>query len=1328
MSFIFRPLHIICLAISTVLFFAGAVASEVPASDFPPVKLRGYGTLSGTFTPGLVAGKPVSMLKIVCEDESKAKLVLAKYLSDLQELAPVKETSIPETSGPIPAYEAAGQGFLLAGRDGTSVYILTAPAPDLLAQWAKQELPEGNALVFKKEVDVPMALDRFDKYGLQCYFHPYSEPSIQQKANGSTFDHLKTFEFAQQENHMGLVIGQEPAPQEDADGISKGNQMDWVRLMARKFQLPLGINLDVHGTFALGNRYPEQMLQYQPQFLGGWYGSMNFGIDKVLSWDGFEAKEIALGEVQDAIRERGKDPNITDWLEAHSEIGAGIADYMDEYGPSADQGYRIYLQSTYGDLATVSQRWHGDPAALKSWDDVHVPEIYSFLGWGPDAIDLTGIWHINYDAPFDATSAAPGLDDSSWSSVPAPGHAIVQFLPRKPAVFRRHVTIDPGWRKAHDKVWIYVWDLADNRPNADYPGDFVQVFINGKLIPEVPRRISEAHWTALDVSGQLVDGDNLVAIDLPKGMFNGRVYLSPREPLHYPNLGPQINAQWADFADWNRWVRERDVNRGSQMIRQVDPISGIKLAAPGDYTDGIKNTAKAYGGDFHDTGAEGGFWNERLPALMRGANLPNTAEPGGPAKNAFEFEGGFGRWITEGVNQIDYFMEVGDLEWIPDVRQCLDENRAIFTSVGKYHPPVAQVAELYSNRNSYLMNFPWSDGYHPASNPDHLNSGYWVWNARAFLRNHYESDGLSESSFANGDAGRYKVILDSNTSIIDDKLLAGIEQYVRDGGTFVTFVQTGRHTSTVNDAWPIEKLTGYHVTALNQKNPWQNNALKWAAGQNIFSGGWLNARADGLSMKKVAGDAQDLAYWKDDGSVAIGMRPLGKGVIIEVGCRFTNGGVPQRFDYDVWDYFKGQGSLAQYGFPPTTEHGLFTPELRATQQLFTQIVQWRDIEPMPMRFEPASEHVMMRHDISNNGLYDVWSLWNDSLTDSVSGHLAFEHGTDPGWQINLKDGRQSPVVDHRLDIKLAPHQLSIYMTPRNALAASPSEWFNLQRHWWQGTDDPGKPFPVSSPKLDIDLTPDWAFKPLDATADVTPLVDPQLNDSDWKRMELGIFSLPDYPDVKHGLFRKQFTVPAGWDKGKVQMTIQHWVASAILDKGRIFLDGKLIPNASDGLIDNDLDGALKAGSTHLLAIEVTGGKTELVGVRGPAWISYHPDPEDRLDLSGNWDISTDYLHYAPATLPGSLHGTAARRTFKIDQAEASRTVVVHAVSEGRLLHGLIINGRFVSPHHHYLSPEQNLNVTPWIKFGQDNELILLSGGKGTLKEVSLEFHKKGTYP
>jgi len=84
---------------------------------------------------------------------------------------------------------------------------------------------------------------------------------------------------------------------------------------------------------------------------------------------------------------------------------------------------------------------------------------------------------------------------------------------------------------------------------------------------------------------------------------------------------------------------------------------------------------------------------------MRGANLPNSAEPGGPAANAQDSNRSFGRWLTEGVTS-RLLHGAGRSRVYPDIKKCLDDNRAIFTSFGKFHPPVAQVAALYSNRNT----------------------------------------------------------------------------------------------------------------------------------------------------------------------------------------------------------------------------------------------------------------------------------------------------------------------------------------------------------------------------------------------------------------------------------------------------------------------------------------------------------------------------------------------------------------------------------------------------------------------------------------------------
>jgi hypothetical protein len=1304
-----------------------ALADPAPPQtrDYPPIQLRGYGTLSGTFSPGTIGGQPVSTLKIVCDDVAKAKLVQAKYISDLQVLPGIRPMKVPAQQANLPGFYADSQGVLLVARDGTNVTILTGPTPEIVARLAESTFGAVHgSLIYAPEIAVPMYLDRWDKFGFRFYYGPFVVPTGTKQV--TDYDPTQDFDFAEKSNHAGLQFWHTPHAVDNAEGITNLNWFDWALKAAQEHHLPVGINDGLeHQTWAY-NRYPEQVIQYQPGFLGGWYGSMNFS-EEIMSWNGLEAKDVEYAQLQQSLRELTKYDNITSWLEPHEEMSHGVADLLIEYGPVADQGYRAFLTGKYGDVATVSKRWYGDDR-LKSWDDVHAPELASFLGWGLDDIDLAGPWRVKYDMSFGPEAGSTKLNDSSWPLVPAPNNAIVRFLPKKPAVFRRHFTLDPTWQKSHDKIWLYVWDLNDVRESKSKSMSNVNVYVNGKLIPEEPRKITADHWVALDVSKALTTSENLIAITLPRGLFNYRVYLSPHEPVLYPNLSPEENARWVDYYDWNVWFRGNAVYRGSQMIRQVDPDRGIMLMSPYSYVESISRTAKGFGGDFHDTGAMAGFWTDYASALAQGMALPVSAEPGSPAHSVPELKAFFGRWLTEGTNGIDYFQHEGDIEWFPDIQKTFEDNLPIYTSIGKYHPPAADVAALYSTRNQGLLDFPWSSGQgYGDSNPLHLGSGYGKWNVRAVLRGLYDVDGLMESSFSRGDASRYKVIIDTNTSIMDDALIANIEQYVRDGGVFITFVQSGRHTSTEKEAWPIEKLTGYHVTRLTQATPWQPDAIQWAKDQP-FGGDCVKQPADGLSLQNIGPDTQDLAYWKD-GSVAIGMRHFGDGAVIEIGCRFTKWGLPDRIDADIWDYLnKTYGRTTEYGLPAKADGDLMTPALKATGDLFTQFLRWRDIKPIPARIEPRNDDALLRHYLSNNGIYDVWVVWNQSPTRAVSSNITLD-GLQPPWMINLNDGTRLALAAPSLPVRLGPLESVIYLTPHGDVATAPQKWFDLQRNWWQGTDDSGTPLPKPENKLAVNLTPDWAFRPLGETqSDITDLLDPNLDDSRWTHMRLGIFTIPDYPATRHALFRKTFTVPENWNHGKTSLWLRAWDGLTFLGTGRVYLDGAMIQDAStDGVVDNEVGGKLKAGSTHQLAVEIA-GTSPLLGSRGPAWIAYHPDPAARQDLSGNWDMSADGMHYnPPAPLPGPAL-MANRRLVTIDASQSARTVVLHVMADNGFIKGVIINGRFVPRFHHNIGPEINLNITPWVKFGQDNEFLIMGGDKGKITELSLEFHDRGTYP
>jgi hypothetical protein len=1288
------------IALVMVLLLASAAMAESPLAveggrlrlanrtDLPVVSLRGYGPLSGYQWTAAGQPPPVSLLEIHCTSDAKAQLLLAKYLSDLGLLPGVGPVQIATKRGPISARAIENQGAIAALRSGNRVMILAARRSQDLASLYEDNLPAAFAIdASEGEVPVPGYLDRWDKHGFRFYYGPFTRPRGTNGRDVKSYDPTQDFEFARDAGHAGLVLWHPPHPAESAEGLMNTVWWQWVLKACEKYNLPVGLNCGLEDkNYWILNRFPEQAIRYQPQFLGSFYGSMNFGIGEILSWNSVEGKELALAEIQKSLRPLARCDTIVNWMEPHEEMGHGAADVLVEYGPVADRGYRQFLQSKYGTVQAVARRWFGKPAALGCWDDVHLPELAHFAGWGPAAVDLTGPWRISYDADWGASSAAADFNDSAWPTLIAPGHSIVRFLAKRPAVLRRHFQLDPAWRAVHPRVWLYVWDLNDTRPRKEVAHSEVQAFVNGKPIAQPPSKPTENHWAALEVSKELLGGENLLTLDLPQGMFNYRCYLSPQEPKNYPHLGPELNAQWADFSDFNAWCRGQAVRRGAEMIRQVDPNRPITFMSPDSYAGIIKPVCEDLGGLFHNTGYMAGMWANFHCMEMASSGLPTDLEPGSGAVDVPDFKRFLGRWSTEGIQGVDYFQHIGDIEWRDGIREYFHKSQNLWHLIGKYHTPPAQAAMLHSDRLQRLLGFPWQ----PEAGGS-LAAGHWPVRINEWLLADFPLDEVLEVDFQRGNAAAYRVILDTNTCLMDEPIVEQIEKWVRAGGIFVTYGETGRHSSTHLDSWPICRLSGYRVLEVAPRG--RNQTFSPAPAQPVFqaSDDWAvhSHGANVLVLKKEQPECRDLLLWQD-GTVAAGMRPLGQGFVIQLG---TTG---------------------------------------ESRRLLSAILDWAKIQRIPA----AAEGLLMRHFVSNNGLYDVWALWNDKDSPRTA-DLLIRNGLPLASAWDVEAGQSLPAGSDPSGVRLAGLQFDawqtrVFLTPRLDIAAAPAAWFQLQRRWWKGTATPGKPLPNLPSKLTVDLTDDWAFRPLPAEqTDVASLVDPQLDDSAWQRMPLGTFNIPDHPDLRHALLRKRFTVPAAWNAGRVTLWVQSWNSDTFLDAGRVFLDGQpLGPALRSGIAGSDVAGVLRSGTTHVLAIEVSGPEKMPLGVRGPAWIAYHPEPAARVDLSGPWEISTDGLRYAlPAPLPGPLVGKAARRTVKIDACHASRNVVVHAVAENYALAGVLVNGRFVLRFRHNIGAEINLNITPWVKFGQDNELILVSnGGKGTLREISLEFHAQENYP
>ncbi|HEY3416998.1 MAG TPA: hypothetical protein VGM23_08960, partial [Armatimonadota bacterium] len=880
------------------------------------------------------------------------------------------------------------------------------------------------------------------------------------------------------------------------------------------------------------------------------------------------------------------------------------------------------------------------------------------------------------------------------------------------AVYRRAVTVPADWRKQHGKVWLYVWDLSRQyqRP--------VKVVLNGADLGVRHISFASPHWDAFEVTNTLKEGENALALYLSEGYLGYRVYLSPHPPVQYPDLGPEMNARWVDFNDWNTWSKVHAVDWSMGAIRQIDPNRNISLASPDAHAADIRELAVKYGGEFHNTGYMSGFWADLLPGLMRGADLPFSLEPGNGAPTLPDFKNFMGLNATEGIQGIDYFMNIGEVLWNEDIRPYFEQHRNEILFTGKSHPPRAELAFLQSTRIQSLVGFPW--GKDPNTN---LGSGYWVFTAANLIKSEYARDMVTEDDFRTGNAAHYRMIIDQNTSIMDEATVRDIARYVRNGGVFVTFVQTGRHTPERKDAWPINALTGYQVTGIDPHRAdgivdhWRG--VHPAPGQTIFGAEhWAaDLKGNGLSLQKVAPECQDLLQWAD-GSVAAGLRPLGKGFVVHLGVSFAHdrywSGNPEQTARMVKDLFR------RFGVPPLP----FTLE-GVTVRPFA--------DDTPGSVPPSREHAgpfVARYYVSNNGLYDVWTLWNSSRENVAHVNLVLAAEKQPGVCLEVRNWQ--PVPLQRRDGRVAldgltfdPLETRIFVTPRGTLAQAPVEWFALQRGWWRGTAKPANlpALPAWKPRFALDLTDDWAFHPAATREESDTLLAAGVDTKGWERMALGIWNQPDYPDVKHAVLRKSFTVPAAWSHGRVKM----WAEAAAGDwtvgttGGHFILDGKQVQMTHAGLA-----GPFLPGSQHEIALDFhsTGA---LCGARGHIWLSYIPDPQSVLDLSGAWQGTKDFWRYdQPVTVPGDLNDVrAARRTVVVPAEQAQRQVILHA--EG-LFTGVLINGKLVrkSTAHPY-SGELDLTITPWVKFGQENEIEVVGYGKAA-RGFCLRFYDREVYP
>jgi hypothetical protein len=686
------------------------------------------------------------------------------------------------------------------------------------------------------------------------------------------------------------------------------------------------------------------------------------------------------------------------------------------------------------------------------------------------------------------------------------------------------------------------------------------------------------HWMAIDVSGRVAAGSNQLALLPPHGFLGYRVYLSGESPKSYPFLGKEANSRWVDFTDWRTACRGDRVRRGVEAIRQVDPDRPIAIDAPHEILDEARESAAEMGGVLHDTGGMAGSWNIYEVLLSHAAGLPYSLEPGNGPRSAEEYRTFLGRYMTEGVQSVESVCPAMEKVYFDErVRKCAEENVPLTQLIGKYHVPPAKVACFISNREMERLAYPWKPDASKV-----LSMGYHGWCCGL----EYPAAAVMESDFLKDRAGQFVVVIDGNTQIMDDRTVDGIERYVKEGGVFVTLGQTGRHTETEADRWPISRLTGYEVMAVDPHAP--------DGGECPHPGGlddpipdngifqvkrWRDSKlgidnlpyANGLSLKKIAPECRDLIRWKD-GTTAVGIRPLGRGYVVNMAVvfgRYGSGLLMQELLEDIVRWRGGAQRTPGQIYPAVIADSASLPSHAAAapgaRYLLSAVeAACRNAYPHDLRGFPwAYQDVLFRHYRSNNGLYDVWVLHNQSPNESRTVDLTFRDGLSPPLAIDVRANRKT-VVDGRdgvpkiHGIRMQPLETRAFLTPHTDILRAALEWFELQRNWWRSSDKPTRPLPPVPHRFTIDRFEGWAFKPLDGQTDaqIAALAGPGTDDAGWERRPLGIWTTPRKQSVRHGLLRRWVDIPRTWDRGSVRLWLSAWYMGTFYDRGTLYLDGE----------------------------------------------------------------------------------------------------------------------------------------------------------------------------
>jgi len=1218
--------------------------------------LRGFGAVQASALP---AG---AGMKFACDSPAHAVLLIHKLARDMAESATVPShwASVQVAGRAVPVLVRPGLGAYLVLAQGSDAYCFTAPPAagqgedGLTSAFAAAAPLVPGAQVYDPAYTYPMYLDKWSDKGIGTWYTPYDpfddDPKGLKDVVNPHFQYL---------TKNGLTV-------HIADG-SRAETLPFVHKYNRPYHFArwLEWDNDIARLDPFDLTMPGSILTSTSDY----YGDISNG--------GAKLQQYRNWDFQNLMGQYVNDPNLVDWDEPHGEMSVGPAQSTDDWGENNRLHFVHWLRTERGYTpASLGLAWHHDSRFFADWSKVPLPWDYSLLGADKDSVFADRTWRLH------SADLQPGLaagyarskfDDRRWFSLQLPGGEVGGLFEYiyKPFWYRGTVTVTPAFLTAHKgPLFLNIASLTQ----AGGPKAPEHLWFNGVDLGALTGPGGWGITGAKDVTGLVHAGVNHISYKPIRAYMEGTFFLSPKPLEKYPHRDSGLNAR---TVDWNEYLVAMAVGQERQTIQTIrgtDPNRPIKSMAVGDKSAYTPLMAD-YGAFGHNTGDEAFFvpWDKRLgyPYGVRA-----SAESSGSMVDPSALKRWIGWFTFSGLNAFDNFIDIESMMYTPST-PVWQENFPYLHLANRYNMKKPEIGLFWSGLNNLLA--PGDNGATPyvfdLGRGDMQSLGYSY---------AYQDEPSVHRRLADG----YKILWDQGTTVMSKETVEDLRHYVEQGGTYVALQETGRDTPTEKDAWPIESLTGFHVKQIRPMGgfvsilPDQPLFTK-LAGQNFENEGksidysGYNFADKCLVLQPVAPGTQALARYRD-GSIAIGMRKLGKGRVIVLGSPFW------RDSYDrvgMWWPGDGQNAFLQDLF---TGLGV-PPDVPADTQKV-----WRD------RY------------IANNGTEEYLLLFNpndkdpQTFTTDWNASFPISQVFDPktGQTVEAKiDGNTA-----HLSQTLKPYETRILAVQSSRPPADTvSDWYgDLALTWKKSLPGHAVTYPKGLPVYyagfvakggkiveAASVTPE-RLAALASSADGEPGWDPNLSDV-----------RPQYAELPSAagqsvLYRWQGTTPPSWHPGdKFYLRLGNGVRAA-------YLNGVPVKDGDEN--GRDVSSLLRFSGPNYLVVAANSD-----GYNGGASLWRQPRAASNLSLAGPWKVWVDEDHgMVTSQLPGSFNGMLATRTVSIPAAWSKSHVFLRMKWDGAAPpRYLAVNDKvmfFDSDRPGYM------DVTPWVKFGRQNTFLIQSQG------------------